>query len=421
MKMTIGVTMAMALMLSLPLATRAQEVPPAPSDAADVSAGAVDTATQEADNASSAAIDAAGDASNTADEAIEDSAAGASEEIDRVGDRADDAQEASDNLADRADDANLDDNAPELDEDAQLDADAQLRADAASDNQSARLDFSDEDRNADWRFVERDGIWWYRTPMNTWMIHQDGEWQAQPHAVGFRGARQAQYYNHQQGQPTHYGQQQAYYNDGYQGQHVQQTAHHQNADHGWGEQHPRVGQQEWMCIDGRRTLVTVISVSPASMDQGGQYYPERAASHEDSQQPMPAAPQDDWQDRNQGQNDRQRNDQQNDRRTPPPVPQPNDGASREALDHPEAPSKDRLQASSTSASSQSYSAAKPVVDGQTSDAATLSNAPQAPAEPQPSYQSGQSNQSSQAGPADGSFEGDADRNGGRIEATDIRD
>jgi hypothetical protein len=417
MKMTIGVAMAMALMLSLPLTTRAQEVPPAPNDAADVSAGAVDTAAQEANNASNAAIDAAGNASDAAGDTIEDSAAGANEEIDRVGDQADDAQDASDNLPDRADDADLDDESPELNDDAQLDADAQLRADAAAESQTPPAQLSDEDRNADWRFVERDGVWWYRTPMNTWMIHQDGDWQAHRHAVGYRGAQSAVHYN-QYGQVIHHGQQQAYYNNGYQGQHVQQTAHPEVADHGWGEEHPSVGRQEWMCIDGRRTLVTVVSVSPASMDQGGQYYPERAASHEDGQQPMPAAPQDDWQDRNQGQNDQQRNDQQNDRRSPPPVPQPNDGASNESSDHPQAPSQDRLQASSASNNSQSYSAAKPIVDGQPTDAATLSNAPQAPAEPQPSYQPGQS---SQAGPADGSFEGDADRNAGRIEATDIRD
>jgi hypothetical protein len=417
MKMTIGVAMAMALMLSLPLTTRAQEVPPAPNDAADVSAGAVDTAAQEANNASNAAIDAAGNASDAAGDTIEDSAAGANEEIDRVGDQADDAQDASDNLPDRADDANLDDESPELNDDAQLDADAQLRADAAAESQTPPAQLSDEDRNADWRFVERDGVWWYRTPMNTWMIHQDGDWQAHRHAVGYRGAQSAVHYN-QHGQVIHHGQQQAYYNNGYQGQHVQQTAHHEVADHGWGEEHPSVGQQEWMCIDGRRTLVTVVSVSPASMDQGGQYYPERAASHEDGQQPMPAAPQDDWQDRNQGQNDQQRNDQQNDHRSPPPVPQPNDGASNESSDHPQAPSQDRLQASSASNNSQSYSAAKPVVDGQPTDAATLNDASPAPAEPQPSYEPGQS---SQAGPADGSFEGDADRNGGRIEATDIRD
>jgi hypothetical protein len=412
MKMTIGAAMAMALMLSLPLATRAQEVPPAPNDAADVSAGAVDTAAQEANNASNAAIDAAGNASDAAGDAIEDSAASANEEIDRVGDRADEAQDASDNLADRADDANLDDQAPELDANAQLDADAQLRADAAAESQTPPAQLSDEDRNADWRFVERDGVWWYRTPMNTWMIHQDGDWQAHRHAVGYRGAQSAVHYN-QHGQVIHHGQQQAYYNDGYQGQHVQQTAHQEGADHGWGEEHPSVGQQEWMCIDGRRTLVTVVSVSPASMDQGGQYYPERAASHEDGQQSMPAAPQGDWQDNNQGQSDQQLND----RRTPPPVPQPNDDADKQSSDHPEAPSKDRLQASSSD-SNKSYSAAKPVIEGQPADAAALSDAPQAPAEPQQSYQPGQS---SQAGPADGSFEGDADRNGGRIEATDIRD
>ena len=432
MKMTIGAAMAMALMLSLPAATFAQEVPPAPNEAADVSAGAVDTAAQEADNASNAAIDAADNASDAAGEAVEDSAAGANEELDRIGDQTSDAanreaQEASDNLADRADDADRHNEAPELNDDSQLDADAQLRADAAAESQSPSVQFTDEERNADWRFVERDGVWWYRTPMNTWMIHEDGEWQAHRHAVGFRGARQAQYYNHQHSQPTYGGQHQGYYNDGYQHQGVQQTAHYGGAHQNWSNSQSRVGQQEWMCIDGRRTLVTVVSVTPVGGENGGEYYPERAASHVDGQQPMPAAPQEDWQDGNRRQSpdqrqdrlnrDQQRDPQQNDRRTPPPVPQPNDNASKQSADHPEAPSRDRLQASSASDNGQQYSAAKPIVEGQATEATVLNESRQVPAQPQPTYNSGQS---SLSGPADGSYEGAADRNGGRQEATNIR-
>ncbi len=448
MKMTIGVAMATALMLALPAATFAQLNPPAPAtDATDASSGAVDTAAQEANDATATAIDAADNASDTAGDAVESSTDQAIDTADdaadraqnEADDRADEAQQAGDDVANRADDeldtdltaeadrdneANRDNEAPQLDAEAQLDDEAQLRADAAVGSQS-NTRFTDEDRNASWRFVERNGVWWYRTPMNTWMIHQGGQWQAQPYSVGYRGAQRGQYYNNQPGQPVYQGQQQAYYNDGYQGQrgqqqayynegrqgqNVRQTSHHEGANHGWGEEHPSVGQQEWMCIDGRRTLVTVVSVTPVTAGEGGQYYPERAAQNEGNQQPMPAAPQDEWQNdrnRDQDQQDRDRNESDSDRMTPPPVPQPNDSASNESADRPEAPSAESLQSATTS-SNQSYSAAKPVTDTQQ----------QVPATPQPAYRSGQA---TQAGPADGSYETAADRNAGRIEATDIRD
>lgn len=350
MKMTIGAAMAMALMLSLPLATRAQEVPPAPNDAADVSAGAVDTAAQEADNASNAAIDAVDNASDAAGDAIEDSAA------DAGNDQADEAQQASDDTQSRAN------------EEANSNQESNTNRNGDSERNSA-------DRNA--QGIRRNDV-------------------QQPYTTGYRGARQGQNYNNQPGQPfrqgpQQFGQQQAYYNDGYQrnngqqqaydndgqqGHAGQQTSHQQGADRGWGEQHPSVGQQEWMCIDGRRTLVTIVSVSPATIQEGSQGYPERAASLEDGQQAMPAAPQGDWQDSNQSQRDQQ----QNDRNTPPPVPQPNDGADKQSSDHPDARSKDSLEASSSDGS-QPYSAAKTVTEGQPADAAALSNAPQAPATP----------------------------------------
>jgi hypothetical protein len=126
-----------------------------------------------------------------------------------------------------------------------------------------------------------------------------------------------------------------------------------------------------MCIDGRRTLVTIVSVSPAAVEEGSRDYPERAAQYEGGQQSMPAAPENFEGDRNADVSQGDRNDSQNDRRTPPPTPEPNSNAVQ-----------------------------------------------QAPAGSQPAA----NNQSATPpGPADGSFEGAADRNGGRIEATEIRD
>lgn len=351
MKMTIGAAMAMALMLSLPLTTSAQEAAPSADAAADVSAGAVDTAAQEADNTSNAAVDAADNASEAAGDAIENSADEANDAADNAADRVEDAQQASDDAQNRAAD--------------ELNADGN---DAANrNNESTRS-----------------------TELNAQgAINVQS---SQPYATGYRGTGQVQHYN-QHGQPVYQGQQQAYYNDGYQrhngqqqayynhgnqGHAGQQTAHHQNADHGWGENHPSVGQQEWMCIDGRRQLVTIVSVSQVAREEGSQNYPERAVQYEDGQQPLPAAPENFEGDRNReqfqnnnGQNNNSRNDSQTDRSTPPPVPQSNDDAVR-----------------------------------------------QAPVGSQPAA----TNQSATpSGPADGSFEGAADRNGGRQEATDIRD
>jgi hypothetical protein len=132
-----------------------------------------------------------------------------------------------------------------------------------------------------------------------------------------------------------------------------------------------------MCIDGRRTLVTVISVSKVSREGSSQDYPERAVQYDGNRQPMPAAPQDGQWDRDREDvrsdrnNDRNRDDARSDRTSPPPVPQPTDGAVQQAP----AGSQPNATAKSTTPS----------------------------------------------GPADGSYEGAADRNAGRIEATNIRD
>lgn len=426
MKMTIGAAMAMALMLALPATSLAQANAPAPpNDAVDISANAVDTAAKEANDASNTAIDAARDASDAAGDTIENSTDAANRAADGAENRADDTQQANDDLANRADDdrnANLDDDAELDNETPKLDDDGRSDAEATADLQPNLDRFTDDELNAPWRFVERDGVWWYRTPMNTWMTRQGGEWQAQPYSVGYRGAdnrgaSSAQYYPEQHGQPSRQGQQ-AYYNDGYQG--AQQTAHHEG-DRGWGEDHPSVGQQEWMCIDGRRQLVTIVSVTPVAME-GGQYYPERAVQNQGSNQPMPAAPQDDQGD----QGDPNREGASNNRLTPPPVPQPNDDANKQSSDHPKAPTRQRLQESAANASGQPYSAAKPVTDAADSDAATASDTRQVPPAPQPTYQSGQAIRSGESNSrsgaaADGSYEGAADRNAGRIEATNIRD
>jgi hypothetical protein len=45
----------------------------------------------------------------------------------------------------------------------------------ASGNVGARTTAAN-DRNAQWRFRQHNGEWWYWTPQNAWMYHRDGQW-----------------------------------------------------------------------------------------------------------------------------------------------------------------------------------------------------------------------------------------------------
>jgi hypothetical protein len=56
------------------------------------------------------------------------------------------------------------------------------------------------DRNARWRFQQRNGDWWYYTPENTWSYRRDGQWRTYSadtftpnprYAVGYRGTSQS--------------------------------------------------------------------------------------------------------------------------------------------------------------------------------------------------------------------------------------
>ncbi|TWT36442.1 hypothetical protein KOR34_13470 [Posidoniimonas corsicana] len=175
-----------------------------------------------------------------------------------------------------------------------LDANARSRA---------SVNFDDADRNADWRFVERNGAWWYRTPMNTWMVQRDGRW------VNYQGANQRQYgqqgYADSQVVTSQYenyqartGNTQAGYDQEYQNDYANQQASYNSAS----QSQSQVGHQEWMCIDGRRRLVTVTSVrtigdsrEAGTMDQGQRPQPAdrqdgTAYSERDSQRYTAARP-----------------------------------------------------------------------------------------------------------------------------------
>ncbi|MEQ8847856.1 hypothetical protein [Botrimarina sp.] len=239
-------------------------------------------------------------------------------------------------------------------------------------NQSSQQNaqFTEQERTAPWRFVQRDGNWWYRTPMNTWMVQRNNQWQPLRRSAGYRGDQNAyggQAYGNRGVSSAQYQQpysSQPRYSDG-----VQRTAYNQQGS-SYNGQHPSVGTTEWMCIDGRMRQVTVVSVSspgqsgqsPTPADQGqSQGYQANNSNAQSNQTDSQASTQG---------------------LTPPPVPQPNSNNAAQAQnqDLPEAPSRDRLMQYANqpqgagSQQGQRTTVQKPITSGESY---------QAPADPRP--------------------------------------
>lgn len=50
-------------------------------------------------------------------------------------------------------------------------------SDAPAPNTSENTPTAASPGDDDWRFVWKDGLWWYYLPNETWMVHVDGQWQ----------------------------------------------------------------------------------------------------------------------------------------------------------------------------------------------------------------------------------------------------
>ncbi|TWT75497.1 hypothetical protein Pla123a_30060 [Posidoniimonas polymericola] len=229
----------------------------------------------------------------------------------------------------------------------------------------ASRDFDDADRNANWRFVERNGAWWYRTPMNTWMVQQDGRW------VNYSGQnRMNRGYNDRQvvngqyvdnGQP--YGAQQAQYTDGQPAGGQHQQGQHQQAQYATTQQQgqPQGQHQEYMCIDGKRRLVTVISTLSTQAAQSNR---DQQSQHGDQQDQSAS---------------QQNNGDQAQRYTaarpvtPPPAPTPGDFEDRNA-DLPEAPSRDAILGTSANSEQDAESGQADLNSNAQTDAAARASA-----------------------------------------------
>lgn len=211
---------------------------------------------------------------------------------------------------------------------------------------SATANFTETQRTAAWRFVEREGRWWYRTPHDRWMVHQDGQWR-----------------------PYHEGRVTAAYRGV---QHDTRENASSQTLHNTGTTASECPQTTWMCIDGRMRKVTIISERPVGetpsdgfADRSEEYTSENSdqlaqresnrAQQRTAMKPelaKPASDHDGYTHQLQVQASEQSGsdyESENGREalTPPPVPQPRDEP--DADDLPEAPSRELLMQSSAAA------------------------------------------------------------------------
>ncbi|TWT99126.1 hypothetical protein Pla108_00590 [Botrimarina colliarenosi] len=359
MRMTIGLSMALAMMLASPTLAQLTSSPKPAGEinqANDALNRSTDAAQQSADNASNAASDAAdrateasSDLKSNAEEQSADVAEAADRNVQEASDNAqNEAQGASDSVESQAQEASTKSNSDnedasnntDRDEDSRNAEDNRVTSDAGDQSFG---NVSQDQLNASWRFVERDGAWWYRTPTNAWMVRQNGEWRPYRYTTGYRGATPAVYdggydtSGSQSGANQSYnGQQQAAWQE--QGtansQYGAQPVQYQQPRYGQTSQQGAVGTKEWMCIDGRMRLVTVVAVSSSNSSDSQPSYepapaaPESAASREGSDQSA---------------NEQDRVANRSQQLTPPPIPQPSDSQDQRASDRPEAPSKEQMR------------------------------------------------------------------------------